>query len=132
MSGKTEVSKGDVAGGITSMSELLQRRLEIGDMLDQVIDELGVQFGLLNQVNKAIGRQAGSGKNSPPNIAMYTGAPSWIAESWTAEVLRNRLAMELAEHSGGGGNQTILGPVKNRETLVEVFSKNHEPFQGGR
>ncbi|MCL5883861.1 MAG: hypothetical protein M1377_00645 [Deltaproteobacteria bacterium] len=106
------------------MGVLLRRRLEIGDLLDQAIDEFGILYGELVQLQTAIVRQAGN-LSSPPNSSRYPAAPPWVAESKTAEVLRNRLAMELAEHSSGGANQTILGPVTSRETLVKIFTKQH-------
>jgi hypothetical protein len=117
--GKPEVKKEVVAGGVTTMSELLKRRLEIGDMLDQVIDELGVQYGLLVEVQTAIGQVLYATGACPGN------APAWIGELTSAEILRNRLAMELAEHSSGGGNETVLGRVTSRETLASVFAKHH-------
>lgn len=124
--GKLEVSKSAVAGGVTSMSELLRQRLEIAHLIDQLADELGVQFGELNKVNHAIGQKiynAGNYGASPP---------AFLSEAFTAEVLRNRLAAELSEHSSGGGNESVLGPVVSRETLVSLFAKNHAGVVAGR
>ena len=99
------------------MEKLMKRQLDIVDMMDQIIDELGVQYGLLVAVNTELSRKL--------------SAPSpLVAESWTAEVLRNRLSMEVAEHSSGGANQSILGPVKSRETLLSVFRKLQKGMPG--
>ena len=118
---KPGLSKAAVAAGDTTMRGLLRRRLEIADMLDQVIEELGVQYGELVKIQAEIG--GGLIKAAPPgrdNLFL----PSWITESRTAEVLRNRLAMELTEHSQGRGNSSILGPVTARESIVEVFTRD--------
>jgi hypothetical protein len=53
-----------------------------------------------------------------------------VAESFVKEAFRNRLAMELAEHSSGGGNETILGPVRSRETLLSTFRKLQKGLPG--
>jgi len=100
-----------------SLKELLERQLELVDLLDQVVDELGVQYGELVMLQGAIARQL------PRESVM----PAWITESWLKEALRNRLAMELAEHSSGSGNQTILGPVMSRETLLASFQRIANP-----
>jgi len=101
----------------TDMEKLMKRQLDIVDKMDQVIDELGLQYGLLVEVNAELSRKL--------------SAPSpLVAEPWVKEALRNRLAMELAEHSSGGGNETILGPVKYRETLLSVFRKLQKGLPG--
>lgn len=115
MNGKKE----DPAGGIAALSELFRERLEIGDMLDQVIDELGVQFGLLVKVQTAIGKKLYATGVCPGNH------PAWIGELTSAEILRNRLAAEVAEHSSGGGNESVFGRVTSRETLASIFAKHH-------
>lgn len=123
---KPELSKEAVAGGVNTMSTLLRRRADIGTRLDQEIDELGRLYGMLVEVQQAIGeqlyREGGFGGV----------APAWLSETRTAEALRNRLAMELAEHSSGGGNETVLGPVRSRETLAAVFEKDHAGAVAGR
>ncbi len=99
------------------MEKLMKRQLEIVDMMDQVSDELGVQYGLLVAVNSELSRKL--------------SAPSpLVAEPWVKEAFRNRLAAELAEHSSGGGNQTILGPVTSRETLLSIFRKLQKGLHG--
>jgi len=115
------IEKRGAAGGNSpkeaSLKELLERQLELVDLLDQVVDELGVQYGELVMLQGAIARQL------PRESVM----PAWITESWLKEALRNRLAMELAEHSSGSGNQTILGPVMSRETLLASFQRIANP-----
>jgi len=123
---KPELSKEAVAGGVNTMSTLLRRRADIGTRLDQEIDELGRLYGMLVEVQGAIGQELYNTGACPGN------APAWLSETRTAEALRNRLAMELAEHSSGGGNETVLGPVRSRETLVEVFGKDHGGTVAGR
>ncbi len=124
MNGK--LTKTDVAGGVTTMGALVRRRETIGARMDQTIDELGRLYGELTETQQAIGSQLYREGACPGN------APAWISETRTAEVLRNRLAMELAEHSSGPGNETVLGPVKSRETLAEIFAKDHAGAVAGR
>jgi len=100
-----------------SLKELLDQLLEHADLLDQVVDELGVQYGQLVDLQKAIARK----------LPRQSVMPAWVSESWLKEVFRNRLAMELAEQSSGGGNETILGQVKSRETLLSIFRKVADP-----
>ena len=99
------------------MEKLMKRQLDIVDTMDQVIDELGVQYGLLVAVNAELSRKL----SAPSQL---------VAEPWVKEAFRNRLAMELAEHSSGGGNETILGPVKSRDTLLSVFRKLQKGLPG--
>jgi hypothetical protein len=124
--GKPELEKADVAGGITTMGALVRRREMIGARMDQTIDELGRLYGDLTETQRAIGQELYNTGACPGNH------PAWISEVHTAEVLRNRLAMELAEHSSGGGNETVLGPVRSRETLASVFEKDHGGTVAGR
>ena len=124
--GKPEVTKEAVAGGVNTMGTLLRRRADIGTRLDQEIDELGRLYGMLVEVQGAIGQELYNKGACPGN------APAWISETRTAEALRNRLAMELAEHSSGPGNETVLGPVRSRETLASVFEKDHAGVVAGR
>ncbi|MHB1011949.1 MAG: hypothetical protein ACYC37_03470 [Desulfobacteria bacterium] len=121
----SKLSKADVAAGVTTMSKLIQRRAEIGARLDQTIDELGRLYGELVKVQTEVGRklynQGGYG----------CSLPAWVSEVRTAEVLRNRLAMELAEHSSGPGNETVLGPVRSREALAKIFETDHAGVVAG-
>jgi len=126
MNGKPELRKTDVTAGVTTMGALVRRRAAIGDRLDQTIDELGRLYGELTQVQAEIG-------NELYNQGGYgCSLPAWISESRTAEIFRNRLAMELAEHSSGGGNETILGPIASRDTLAATFAKHHAGVVAGR
>jgi hypothetical protein len=126
MNGKPELTKADVAAGVTTIGALVRRRAAIGDRLDQTIDELGRLYGELAQVQTEIGKEL-------YNQGGYGCAlPGWISESRTAEILRNRLSMELAEHSSGSGNESVLGPVASRETLSNIFAKDHGGVVVGR
>jgi hypothetical protein len=126
MNGKPELTKADVAAGVTAIGALVRRRTEIGARLDQTIDEVGRLYGELVNVQGTIGAELYAAGACPGN------APAWISETRTAEVLRNRLAMELAEHSSGPGNETVLGPVRSRETLAKIFETDHGGAVAGR
>ncbi len=103
-----------------SLKELLEQQLELVDLLDLVIDEMGVQYGNLVKLQAAIG------KNLHSRLAGGV-PPMWISENWLKEALRNRLAMEFAEHSSGGGREAIFGEVRNRDSLLETFKKLADP-----
>lgn len=115
MKPKTEKTK--KAPAEASLKELLGQQLDLVDMLDQVIDELGLQYGVLVEIQEEIAKK----------LHRQSVMPEWVSESWRKEVFRGRLAAELAEHSSGGGNESIFGPAKSQETLLSIFRKIASP-----
>lgn len=124
---KPKVSKEAVAGGVDSMSELLRRDLEIMGLMDQNAKVTGALLGKLVQGRREIGRKLYRPSSSPSGTPGQL--PRWISEAYIAEILRNRLAAELAEHSQGGANQSVLGPVTFRGSLVELTTHDHASIE---
>ena len=123
---RPELTRKDVAAGITTMGALVRQRDEIGARLDQTIDEVGRLYGDLSRVNKAIGQELFHTGACPGN------APAWLADSTTAYRLRNRLGAACAPHSAGGANESPFGLVQCRLPLREVFAKDHAGVVAGR
>lgn len=121
MKAKPELSKSDVAGGVTTLASLLRKREEIGKEMDRVIDILGGLYGELSKLNRDLSRH---------NEVCAGGPPQWISETWSAEILRNRLAQEVAEHSTGGARQSVQGDVHWVHSLEDAFKKNHVALAG--
>jgi hypothetical protein len=125
--GKPELTKEQLDAA--TIPELTKHRIGIGAELDQLINRLGELYGQLIQLHTAVGRKVIYPAVLSPNTSHI---PQWISEHRNAELFRNRLAMELAEHSSGGGRESILGPVYPSDSLEAVFAAQHAVEVKGR
>lgn len=119
--GKPEVKKEAVAGGVTTLSELLREREKDGVDLDELFDLVGDVVRRLSEHQQKIGSILyGEGK----------AAPAWLSDKLTGEIILARLAKEIAPHSAGGAGESSVGPVTYKDSILCTFQKNHAGYVG--